>query len=216
MNIGQQMNESMTLQRQSHTKNIAFFLLWLAINIGGWVLLTAVFQSMDPSGLSDNLVYIAFCVIGFSIGIFQWLVLKQRFAMARYEWILASALGLTLGMIGSVWTLLLDLYIVKTPPSSPILHWDPLIGGAIFGLALGICQGIVWRPRLDRIMVWVVVNVLGWSLGMFLPQLIVFFLFDVVDLRSTTSFYTIFQVAFAAIVTGVGLVWFLREQHDLD
>jgi hypothetical protein len=210
------MNESISLQRQPNMSQPIFFLLWIAINVGGWILLTTIFQSVAPSGLSDTLIYIAFFVIGSLMGIFQWLLLKQQFAMARYEWIIASALGFTLGTIGSVWTLLLDLYIVKTPPSSPILHWDPLIGGAILGLALGICQGIVWRPRLDRIMVWVAVNVLGWSLGMFLPQLIVIFLFDVVDLRSTTSFYTIFQVTFAAIVTGVGLVWFLREQHDLD
>jgi hypothetical protein len=209
------MNESISLKSQSMSKSV-FFLLWIGINVGVWVLFTTVFQSIDPSRLTDNLIYIAFCVLGSAMGISQWLLLKQRFTMTRYEWIIASGLGFTLGMIGSVWTLLLDLYIVKTPPSSPILHWDPLIGGAIFGLALGICQGIVWRPRLDRIMVWVVVNVLGWSLGMFLPQFIVFFLFDIVDLRSTTSFYTIFQVAFAAIVTGFGLVWFLREQHDLD
>jgi hypothetical protein len=209
------MNESISLKSQSMSKSV-FFLLWIGINVGVWVLMSALSQSIGLFRLSNTFTYIAFFVFGSAMGISQWLLLKQRFTMARYEWLIASTIGFTLGMVASVWTLVLDRYIVRHSPVSPMLLWDPLIGGALFGLALGICQGIVWRPRLDRIMVWIVVNVLGWSLGMFSPQFIVFFLFDIVDLRSTTSFYTIFQVAFAAIVTGIALVWFLREQHDLD
>jgi hypothetical protein len=136
--------------------------------------------------------------------------------MARYEWLIASTIGFTLGMVASVWTLVLDRYIVRHSPVSPMLLWDPLIGGALFGLALGICQGIVWRPRLDRIIVWIVVNVVGWSLGMFLPQLTVFLLRDVFVISGTTFLYMIFPVAFASIGTGIALVGFFREQHDLD
>lgn len=85
-------------------------------------------------------------------------------------------------------------------------------GGTLLGLALGCCQSIVWRPQIGRMVVWIAVNILGWSLGMLLPQYIAY----IMRVANTPLLSTIFPVIIAAVITGMALVWFLRGQHGLD
>jgi hypothetical protein len=85
-------------------------------------------------------------------------------------------------------------------------------GGTLLGLALGCCQSIVWRPQIGRMVVWIAVNILGWSLGMLLPQYIAY----IMRVANSPLLSTIFPVIIAAVITGMALVWFLRGQHGLD
>jgi hypothetical protein len=212
------MNKSMALQDPSTTNKRGFFLLWIGINMASWLVWLGVATIPAIAASSTVLLYMALFVIGGGTAVLQWLLLRQRFSIAWYEWIIASAIGFAFGTVASVWTLILDLYIVQTTPADPVvLLWDPLIGGALFGLALGICQAIVWRPRVARMLVWVLVNVVGWSLGQFLPQWIIFILYILRPYhRNMQWLYGLFPVVFAAVVTGIGLLWFLGDQHALD
>ena len=145
------------------------------------------------------------------MGSLQGYLLKQQFPMAWYEWTIVTSIGFALGFYWFIWAALRDFYIVFSPPGTPVLEWDPLLGGAFLGLTLGICQSIVWRPQFDRMVVWIVVNVLGWSLGMFLPHLMAFLLHVVDNLWRST----LFPVIFAAVATGSALLWFSGGSHDL-
>ncbi|NIT60242.1 MAG: hypothetical protein GWN00_29750 [Aliifodinibius sp.] len=208
------MNESITLQRQSNMSKGIFFLLWIGINIVGWAAWFG-FSSMPiivdaPIQSSKFLSYVGLFIVGGVLGVLQWLLLKREFPIAWYEWTILTIVGFGVGLYSLIWAALRDNYIVPSPPGSPILEWDPLLGGALLGLALGCCQGVVWRPRFDRVILWIVFNVMGWSLGMFLPQLIAFQL----GYASTPWLSTLFPVVFAAVVTGIGLVWFLGGQYE--
>ena len=208
------MNESTSLQVQPNMKNSIFFLLWIGINVGSWAvwIVLATSPASPFVQFPDVLSHVGLFLIGGGMAVLQWLLLKQQFSIAWYEWIIVTTIGFTLGFYGLIWAALRDFYIVFSSPGTPVLEWDPLLGGALLGLALGCCQSIVWRPRFDRIIIWIVINVLGWSLGMFLPQLAAFLLDD----SSTSWLSTLFPVAFAAMATGIVLIWFLGEQYDMD
>lgn len=203
------MNESVPLQIQPNMNKSVFFLLWIGINVGSWAawLLLATSPASPFAQSPDALSHVGLFMIGCGMAVLQWFLLKRYFLMAWYEWTILTTIGFTLGFYGLIWTALRDFYIVFTPPGAPVLEWDSLLGGALLGLTLGSCQSIVWRPRFDRMIVWIVVNLLGWSLGMFLPQLVAFLL----DNSHTPWLSTLFPIVFASVVTGMGLLWFLRE-----
>jgi hypothetical protein len=206
------MNEFISLQRQSNISQPIFFLLWVGINVGGWAAwlifstLPIVVNFSDVQS-SNILSYIGLFIIGGGIGFLQWFLLKRQFPIAWYEWVILTTIGFALGLYSLIWVAIRDFYIVSTSPGSPVLEWDTLLGGALLGLVLGCCQSVVWRPRFARMAVWIVGNVFGWSLGMFLPQLVAFQL----RLDSTPWLSTLFPVLFGAVVTGLVLVWFLEE-----
>lgn len=206
------MNETFQLQENSDHKETRLFLYWIGINVVAWLAWMGFATIPGPFNRSDFLTYVTFFSFGAGMGILQWLLLKQHFSIASYEWVLLTTIGFAVGFYGLIWTALQDNYIVFSPPGTPVLEWDPLLGGALFGLALGCCQSIVWRPRIGRIVVWIVVNVFGWSLGMFLPQYIAY----IMRVANTSLLSTIFPVIIAAVVTGIVLVWFIQGQHDLD
>jgi hypothetical protein len=213
MNIGREMNES---QIRPTINKSAFFLLWIGINMGGWVAwyvfsTTPIVVNYIDVQSFNVLSYIGLFIIGGGMGILQWSLLKRQFSIAWYEWTILTTIGFVLGFYTLIWAALRDFYMVYSPPGTPVLEWDPLLGGALLGLALG-CQTITWRPRLARMLIWIVVNVVGWSLGMFLPQLAAFLLHD----SHTPWLSNLFPIIFAPVVTGITLLWFLRGQHDLD
>lgn len=203
------MNES---QIRPTIKKRTFFLLWIGINIAGWFVWIGVATVPTIASASTVLSTIALFITCGGIGVLQWLLLKQQFSIDWYEWILPTMIGLALGLYASIWAALRDFYIVFSPPGTPVLEWDTLLGGALLGLALGCCQMIAWRPRLNRMLVWIIANVVGWSFGMFLPQWVAFLLHN----GSTPWLSTLFPVAFAAVATGIALLWFFGGLHDLD
>ncbi|WP_420642932.1 hypothetical protein [Candidatus Leptofilum sp.] len=210
------MNKTMPVQVQPTMGNTVFFFLWIGVNIVGWAAWIGLATTPSIFTTSNLLTLLAFCILGGGLGGAQWALLRQRFPIIWYEWTTASLLGFGLGLYALLWAALRDRYLVFSPPGTPILEWDPLIGGALLGLALGCCQAIAWRPRQGRILVWIVVNVMAWSVGMFLPQLAAFLLRDVLAVSNTPLLSTLFPVFFAAAGTGLVLVWFSGEQNELD
>lgn len=212
----QQMNRRISLTPQPTISKTQFFLLWLAVHLVSWAAWLAIATIPSMLTTDEVLGYLSFFIAFSGMGYLQWQLLKRFFSIAWYAWIIPTTVGVALGMYGLIWATVQDHYMAFSPPGTPILEWDPLLGGALLGLALGCLQSIVWWPRLNRLVVWIVVNVLGWSLGMFLPQLVPFLLKDMVAVNSAPLLASLFPVAFAAVVTGAALVWFLGEGYGLD
>ena len=140
----------------------------------------------------EVLGYLSFFIVFSGMGFLQWLLLKRSFSLAWYEWVVPTTVGVALGMYGLIWAAVQDHYIAFSPPGTPVLEWDPLLGGALLGLALGFFQGIVWWPRFNRL------------------------LQDVVATNSAPLLETLFPVAFAAVATGTALIWFSGGENGLD
>lgn len=212
MNIGPPTNKFSAFFMLAASSSGGFLLLWLGINLGVWALWVGFAASTSAMLSSAALSYAVLFVLGSALGLGQWLLLRQRFLIIWYEWIAATAVGLGLGLIGLIWAALQDLYIIFSAPGSPILEWDPLLGGFILGLALGLCQSITWRPNLRHGVLWIVINSAGWAVGMFLPQWFVFW----VRGQNSPLLSTLFPVAFAALATGFVLLWFSGGYYELD
>ncbi|GJM41800.1 MAG: hypothetical protein DHS20C20_20820 [Ardenticatenaceae bacterium] len=210
------MNKSLPFQTQPILKKNVFLLLWLGINVAGWAALTSFVSGVGVFQSSNFLSFLGFSIIGGGMSFLQWLLLRQQFSFVWYAWILPSTFGFGLGLYALIWAALRDRYIVFSPPSVPVLEWDPLLGGALLGLALGLCQCFVWRFRIQRMLTWIVANVVGWSLGMFLPQLTAYLLRNSLAVSHTPWLATLFPVAFAAVVTGLVLVLFTGGSDGLD
>lgn len=213
------MSKSFPLQAQPAVKSYVFLLLWIDINLAVWSLWVgfatiplAIPYIANSIQSYDLFIYTFLFLIGGGMGLLQWLLLRQQFFVVWYEWIISSTVGFALGLHALIWAALQDLYIVFSPPNAPILEWDPLLGGALLGLTLGLCQCIAWRYRVLRMLAWIAANVVGWSLGMFLPQLTAYLLHS----RNTSWLDLLFPAAFAAVITGLALVWFMGGENDLD
>lgn len=204
------MSETLPVQEKMNMKWVRLFLLWIAAHVITWAATIAFATTLNELELtiSDFLSYLFFFLIGAVMGISQLLLLKRPFSITSYEWILLTTIGFGVGFYGLSWAAIRDYYIVFSPPGTPVLEWDPLLGGALLGLGLGCCQGVVWRPRIARMAAWIIGNVFGWSLGMFLPQLVAFQL----SIDSNPWFSTLFPVIFGAVVTGLVLICFLEDR----
>lgn len=203
----------MSSQSQSNTNQSAFLLLWIGVNAVGWTALTTMgrglYVILEGIGFPvplDIAPYIGFFIIGSVMGLMQWLVLRLRFPIAWYAWVMASAVGFGIGLWGDAWATLLDRYIIIGSPTGPLLEWDPLIGGLLLGLALGCCQSMVWRFPLRRILAWIIASMLGWSLGMFLAEVTAFLLHDFVTGDHLYT-YVLVPGILAGMTTGAVLHW---------
>jgi hypothetical protein len=201
----------MSLRTQLETNKTAFFSLWISINTGGLMLSMVIIGSLQPVLASitspDAAPYIGFFIIGSAIGFLQWLLLRLQFLIVWYKWIVATTIGFGLGLSGFIWAALLDRYIVPLPPG-PTLQWDSLIGGLLLGLAVGCCQSLVGWSHLRHIFGWIVANVVGWSLGLFLAHLLAYFLLYELVAGSTAGYVSlIFSGGWFSVVTGIALVW---------
>jgi hypothetical protein len=111
----------------------------LACTASAAVALTVTGALVRAGSLNAAVVWAVFgLVIGPSLGITQWLVLRRQIPQA-YMWVLASAMG---GPVGG-----------------------PL-GGAVIGASLGIPQWLVLRHRVSRAYVWVLASIVSFALGL--------------------------------------------------
>jgi hypothetical protein len=96
------------------------------------------------------------CTFGFGCAVMQWLALRRlvsawwvaaTFAAWAIFWTvnLAGWLGTGNGLIGKV--------------------FEGLGHGAVFGGLLGFCQWLVLRSKTPNAYLWILANVLGWSIG---------------------------------------------------
>lgn len=195
----------------------AFLLWWLAANTGGWAIVlplaARLYTALAGSFFSDASSYSWFFIAGAIMALAQALVLWQRFSIPWYQWLITSTFGYGIGFIGMIWAALLDRYLIIPFPAGPLLEWDPLIGGLLHGMAVGCCQSLVWGfPRWRVVLGWIVANAVGWSLGLFLADVLAFLLPDIGPGRAWPSFLAlIISGVWFSVVTGLALVWLVKE-----
>jgi hypothetical protein len=204
----------MLLQSRSVTNKTNLFLLWVLVNAGGWVALVGVLGALAPLFDRFSTTWFTYgfvlAIAGCIMGVLQGLIVRNRVSIALLKWIVVTAVGFAIGSIASTWTILLDLYIVTSLPAGPILEWDPLIGGAILGLALGCSQSVLWGPPVGRAFGWVLANVVGWSAGLFLSAVTRFLLYSAVDVDDIQLLFRVLEGALVGVTTGITLVWLTR------
>lgn len=167
----------------------------------GWMLacvasaamaLTVTGAVVGAGSLNAVVVWAVFgLVIGASLGITQWLVLRRQIPQA-YMWLLASAVGgAVAGILG---------FAMGGPAGGPL-------GGAVIGASLGIPQWLVLRHRVSQAYVWVLISIVGFALGLSAGEAVGFAVGGAVGWPVGGTIHGIVVGA----ITGGALVWLLRQ-----
>ena len=169
------------------------WLQWvLASAVSGAVTMT-VTGALVRAGSADAAVVVAVfgLLIGVSLGITQWLVLRPQVPRA-YRWVLASALG---GMVVGVLGLAMGEAV-----GGPF-------GGSVIGAALGSMQWLVLRRLSSRAYVWVLASIVGFALGLTAGEASGF----AVEGSAGWLVGGGVQGVVVGAITGSALVWLLRR-----
>jgi ABC-type multidrug transport system permease subunit len=184
------------------------FGLWL-----GWTLATTLGMIIGylPSaflvqylslGLARVLVPL---LAGLLIGIAQWLVLRA-YINSCHDWILNHAGGWVVGFA-------LGLFIAQFFANIP---FGAVIGFIFFGVIVAVFQWPVLRREIPHLWVWILANIIGWTLGAFISQLAAGNIFQVTQTTLATS--TIVTTGITGLVggaiTALALIWIVRQPEQ--
>jgi hypothetical protein len=112
--------------------------LWIMATTLGWVISQLLLPSIGP------------VVAGFTIGILQWFVLRDRIRNA-WRWSLATGIGWGIG-VGIV------LFAIPDEFGFPF--------GIIVGATTGIAQWLILRGEVHFSGWWIVISIIGWFTGL--------------------------------------------------
>jgi hypothetical protein len=115
-----------------------FWFLWLMATTVGWVISQLLLTSIGP------------LVAGFTIGVMQWFVLRDRITNA-WRWILATGVGWGLGT-GIVLFVIPDEYIFPY--------------GIIVGTTTGVSQWWILRGEVYFSGWWILISIIAWFTGL--------------------------------------------------
>lgn len=171
-------------------------ILWVVATTIGWVVgffvcetLKAFFESLSHS---DGLV------IGFFVGLTQWLVLRGRLNHTGW-WILLSTIGFGVGKA-------MGASIADAVPGAVGLALD----GAVIGGLLGILQWLVLRRQVAVAGRWVAASALAWAGGWSIISII-----GEGASGPTGMAYLVGAVGASAagVITAASVVWLLRRPY---
>jgi hypothetical protein len=186
-----------------------FLLWWILATIGGAIIFLIVLSPLNwlfmqiapdpkvvPQVLSLVFTLINSAVMGALFGLAQWLVLR-RVLPNMGGWVLATALGYAL-VFGAT-------PLLRFVPSQ--LAGSPLF--LLFGIVLGVAQWLVLRRRVRQAAWWIAINMGAWVLA--------FLLVGVVYLSGlyVEQFDMLADLLVPTIVTGIGMLWLLRQAPRL-
>jgi len=97
--------------------------------------------------------------LSFLLGFCQWQIL-ETFIMNAKQWMWTSFVGGSVGLSAA----LLKNYAATNWETSGVSMW--LLNGIIIGIALGIAQYFFLRHLVKFSGIWILANVLGWSIGL--------------------------------------------------
>jgi hypothetical protein len=155
-----------------------FWIGWILATLAGYALgilvmlpwaINAAYatQSVWLTGLISG------AVVGGTVGIAQWLVLRRDTGIDLW-WVVASIVGgmfgMALGMSVSEIVTLPSVVPATREAARQTLAWNPVmqaaISGALLGLTLGAAQWLVLQRWLRFAGWWVVVNSVAWMLAL--------------------------------------------------
>jgi len=181
--------------------------LWLAWTfatalgmIVGYLPLALLVGSLD---LGVALVIVPI-ISGTLLGLAQWLVLRP-YITKSYDWILNQAVGWVVGFT-------LGLFVVQLLSKTPL---GMLVGFMAFGLIVALFQYPILRREIPHLVSWIVANVIGWTLGAFLSQLMASAFFQ--NSLPTTFTSVLISVGITGLVAGaITALAFIRIVRQPD
>ena len=186
------------------------FGLWVS-----WTLATALGMLLGflPSILLVNVLDLQWARIivpllaGFLIGLMQWAVLRNYLIEAS-DWILAGGTSWAVGYA-------LGLFLINSLAGTGL---GGIVAYALFGLIVAIVQWPILRREIPSILAWILANVIGWTAGFYLSQvsLDLFFNDPAIAPVLSTSFISTVSGLVAGAVTGIALVWIVRQPERVQ
>ena len=181
--------------------------LWLAWTFAtalgmiiGYLPLALLVGSLD---LGVALVIVPI-ISGTLLGLAQWLVLRP-YITKSYDWILNQAVGWVVGFT-------LGLFVVQLLSKTPL---GMLVGFMAFGLIVALFQYPILRREIPHLVSWIVANVIGWTLGAFLSQLVASAFFQ--NSLPTTFTSVLVSVGITGLVAGaITALAFIRIVRQPD
>ena len=181
----------------------------LSTNRRFWLFWVLAFLSFPLAGLLASFVVpvttplralIAGAIGGAALGLVQWLILKSRLSLLSIWWVVATSVGMAVGLAAG--TILLG-----SETGGNELLWR----GAITGLGIGIAQWIILRQvlPLPQSVIWVVVLSIGWALGWFVTRS------AGIDLSPKWYVFGMSGALAFQIFTGLALYFLLRSPKGL-
>lgn len=181
------------------------FSLWLS-----WTLATALGMLLGflPSIFLVNLLDLQWARIiipllaGLLIGLSQWAVLRS-YLVESYDWVLAGGASWAVGYA-------LGLFLINSLSATGL---GAFLGFALFGVIVAIVQWPLLSREIPNVWLWILANVIGWSLGFYLSQfsLNLFINDPAIAPIASTSVVSATSGLIAGAVTGLALVWIVRQ-----
>jgi hypothetical protein len=104
----------------------------------------------------------------------------------------------------------LGLFVVQALAQ---VAFGALVGFILFGIIVALFQWPVLRREIPHLLFWILANVIGWTLGAFVSQLIAGVLFNGAPPSLVTS--TLVSVGITGLIAGaitaVALIWIVRK-----
>jgi len=174
-----------------------------------WLFWVLAFLSFPIAGLLANLIgsvttplraVIAGAIAGAVLGLIQWLVLKSRLPLLTIWWVVATSVGMAVGLA-------LGTAFLGSETAGNELLWR----GAITGLCIGVAQWIVLRQvlPLPQSVIWMGILSLGWALGWYVTRA------AGIDLNPKWSVFGISGALTFQLLTGLALYFLLRSPKVL-
>lgn len=145
------------------------------IGAEGWSLRVSELLTAGILGLIDGLL----------LGMFQWVAIR-RIIKGAYGWILATTLGLSLGLM-TLWSIMILLVSGRIPVGND-MNWAfgiGLLDSVISGITLGFAQYLVMRRRVRKAEWWIltiiVTMVVTWIVRWFVNPGASFFAFGAIS-----------------------------------
>ena len=133
------------MSRRDRPLFAVFWFQWIMASTLGWLLGQMLFP------------YLPVIAGGVGVGVLQWPVLYRRLDRA-WRWPLVTAPA----WIGG------SILLMLTPPA-----WQPLLSGALPGLAVGLAQWLILRRAVRWAGWWIAISLVAWITGLtLLPGLL--------------------------------------------
>lgn len=180
---------------------------WTLATAGGMLLgflLTIPLVNVLDLGFARLIVPI---LAGILIGYSQWIVLRQ-YLTSRSRWFLAG---------GNTWAVgyALGLLLIQNLSSTFL---GGIIAYVLFGTIVALVQWPVLRREIPSTLTWIVVSALGWAAGLWASQLALnlFSNDPVIEPAVSTIVIAVTSGLVAGAITGVALVWIVRQPEKLE
>lgn len=180
---------------------------WTLATTGGMLigfLLTIPLVNLLDLGFARVLVPI---VVGILIGFSQWTVLR-RYLTTSADWVLAGGTAWAVGYA-------LGLLLIQNLSGT-------FLGGIsayiIFGAIVALVQWPMLRREIPSLLIWVVVNILGWAAGLWASQAALELLFNEPVIEPVLGIAVIAASSglVAGGITGVALILIARQPERAE